>query len=237
MPTQVDLDARIDELLDREDWWKLPLDLEDELLAILDELYVDGLNTEAGRLQSMRMGYDTPAFMALAWDLQDARVRELIDAHGAEMVRNVDNGTKYYLRQMIKESVDEGLGITEAVERIQRDLFGLPGKEASKFTRERIMSIVNYETNKAMSGAADILRRELGLSKKQWFTNNVSPCDICLDNQAKGVVDKNFQYDGVFGPILYPPAHPRTCRCVVMASEAEVRGVLGTGPVDWPMTQ
>ena len=66
MPTQVDVDARIDELLDREDWWRLPLDLEDELLAILDELYVDGLNTEAGRLQSMRMGYDTPAFMALA---------------------------------------------------------------------------------------------------------------------------------------------------------------------------
>ena len=97
------------------------------------------------------------------------------------------------------------------------------------------MSIVNYETNKAMSGAADTLRRELGLSKKQWFTNNVSPCDICLGNQAQGIVDKNFQYDGVFGPILYPPAHPRTCRCVVMASEAEVRGTLGTGPIDWPM--
>lgn len=237
MPTQVDLDARIEELLDREDWWRLPSYLEDELLEILQQLYVDGLNAEAGRLQSMRLGHDTPAFMALAWDLQDARVRELIDAHGAEMVRNVNNGTKYYLRQMIKETVEEGLGITESIERIQRDLFGLPGDEASKFPRERIMSIVNYETNKAMSGAADTLRRELGLSKKQWFVNNVNPCDICLDNQSKGVVDKEFQYDGVFGPILYPPAHPRTCRCVVMASEDEVRGVLGTGPIDWPMTQ
>jgi hypothetical protein len=233
--TQIDLDAQIEALLDREDWWQLPPDLNDELEAILTELYVEGLNVEASRIEALRRGLDEPPFMALAWDIQDTRVRQLIDTHAAEMVRNVNNGTKYYLRTLIKEGVDEGLGTTGMVERIQRDLFGLPAAEAGKFPRERLQSIVNYETNKAMSGAGHLLRRELGLTKEQWFVNNVSPCEICLGNQAQGVVDAGFQYEGVFGAILYPPAHPQTCRCVVVAVESEVRA-LGTGPMDWPMT-
>jgi hypothetical protein len=231
----IDLDQAIENLLDREDWWRLPSEFEDDLLALLEELTVEGLNTEASRIEALRLGLGDPSFMALAWDLQDARVRKLIETHAAEMVRNVDNGTKYYLRQMIKEGVDEGLGTSQMVERIQRDLFGLPAYEAAKFPRERLQSIVNYETNRAMSGAASLLRQQLGLTKKQWFVNNVSPCEICLGNQAQGVVDENFQYDGVFGAILYPPAHPRTCRCVAMAVESEVRA-LGTAPIDWPMT-
>lgn len=235
MPETVDLDARIEEILDRDDWWQLPIEFEDDLLALLEELYVEGLNIEAGRIEALRQVLDTPPFMALAWDLQDQRVRSLIETHAAESVRNVNSGTKFYLRRLIKEAVDEGLGTTQAVERIQRDLFGLPAAEASKLNRDRLVSIVNYETNRAMSGAAHLLRQQLGLRQKQWFVNNVSPCEICLDNQAQGVVASDFQYEGVFGPILYPPAHPRTCRCITMAVESEVRA-LGTGPIDWPMT-
>lgn len=236
MPTEINLDEAIERLLDQETWWKLPISMRAELEALLQEMTIEGLNSEAARIEALRRGLDAPPFIALAWDLRDARVERLISTHAAEAVRNVDNGTKYYLRQLIKEGVAEGLGTTEMVGRIQRDLFGLPMAEAGKLPRERLQSIVNYETNKAMSGAADLLRRELGLTQKQWFVNNVSPCEICLGNQAQGIVDANFQYEGVFGAILHPPAHPRTCRCVVMADESEVRA-LGTGPMEWPMTK
>lgn len=231
----IDLDTQIEDLLELLDWWRLPPEFEGELLYLLEEMAVEGLNAEAARIEALRRGLDVPPFTALAWNLQDDRVRRLIETHAAEMVRNVNNGTKFYLRSLIKEGVAEGLGTSEMVARIQRDLFGLPFDEAAKFPRERLQSIVNYETNKAMSGAAHLLRQQLGLRQKQWFTNNVSPCDICIGNQAQGPVPAEFQYDGVFGAILHPPAHPRTCRCIVMAVESEVRA-LGTGLIDWPMT-
>jgi hypothetical protein len=159
-------------------------------------------------------------------------VQALIEQHAATMVTNVDEGTKYYLRQMILETVEEGLSTTDTVARIQKDLFGLPSGEASKFTRNRLTSITNYEVNQAMSRAAYELRTQLGLKMKQWFTNRVAPCEICIENQSRGMVPAEFLYAGVFGAILYPPAHPQTCRCVVTASEAEVRAI--EGPIQWP---
>lgn len=204
----LDLDAQIEALLDRSDWWQLPLELIEELERLLMDLTVQGLDIEAGRIQALQLGDKVPAFMALAWDITDTRVVQLVERHAAEAVTNVNNGTKIYLRQLIKEGVEEGLGTTEMVERIQRDLFGLPVDEAIKFPRHRLRSIVAYETNKAMSGGAHLLRKQLGLKNKQWFTNNVNPCDICLGNEAQGKVADVFQYEGVFGAILYPPAHP-----------------------------
>ena len=70
-----DLDRRIEDLLDRADWWRLPPAMTGDLEALLQELYLDGLNLEAGRIEALRLGLDRPPFMALAWDLQDQRVR------------------------------------------------------------------------------------------------------------------------------------------------------------------
>lgn len=229
----LDLDAQIEALLNRSDWWQLPLELIEELERLLMELIVQGLDIEAGRIQALQLGDEVPAYMALAWDITDPRVIQLVERHAAEMVVNVNNGTKMYLRQLLKEGIEEGLGTTEMIERIQRDLFGLPYEEAIKFPRTRLKSIISYETNKAMSGAANLLRQQLGLKNKQWFTNEVSPCELCLANQAQGIVGNVFQYEGVFGAVLIPPSHPH-CKCVVIADEAEVRS-LGTAPMVWPM--
>lgn len=236
MPVTAEIDAQIAEMLGRDDWYELPASFYPVLEQILEELYLMGLDKEAARIQALQFG-GAPQIKKVPWNLADPRVVELIEDHAAEMVTNVNEGTKYYLRQIIKEGVQEGLGSPELADRISRGLFFLPGKEASKFSQDRILSIVNYEVNRAMSGAGHILRESLGLETKQWFVNNVSPCEICLGNQAAGVVPKAFEYDGVFGPILYPPAHPRTCRCLVMASEQEVLQKLGTQPIIWPLTR
>jgi hypothetical protein len=235
MTISADLNQQIEALLERSDWWRLPPSVHDQLNKILQELYAVGLNKEAARIEALRFGMVRPASLTIGWDLRNPVLEELVQRHAAEMVQNVDNGTKFYLRQMIKEGVAQGMGTSQMVKTIQRDLFGLPMAEARKLPRDRIKSIVNYETNRAMSGAATLLRERLGLRLKQWFTNNVSPCEICLGNQAQGEVSSDFLYEGVFGQILNPPAHPRTCRCVVMAVEREVRG-LGTAPIAWPMT-
>jgi len=235
MTIGADLDQEIEALLERSDWWRLPPGVHAQLYRILQELYMVGLNKEAARIEAMRFGMRIPSSLSIGWDLKNPVLVELIDNHAAEMVVNVDDGTKHYLRKMLKEGVTQGMGASELVKLIQKDLFGLPAAEAGKLPRSRILSIANYETNRAMSGAATLLRERLGLKLKQWFTNNVSPCDICLGNQAQGVVPHDFLYEGVFGQILNPPAHPRTCRCVVMAVENEVRA-LGTAPIHWPMT-
>jgi len=235
MTIGVELDQEIERLLDRSDWWQLPPEVHDRLYKILQEMYMVGLNKAAARIEAMRFGMTTPAALALGFQVDNPVLIELIDQHAAEMVVNVNQGTKFYLRKMLKEGVAQGMGASELVKLIQKDLFGLPAAEAGKLPRQRILSIANYETNRAMSGAATLLREQLGLKFKQWFTNNVSPCDICLGNQAQGVVPHDFLYEGVFGQILNPPAHPRTCRCVVMAVEDEVRA-LGTAPIAWPMT-
>jgi len=39
-------------------------------------------------------------------------------------------------------------------------------------------------------------------------------CEICEDNEARGWVDMDDVYEGVFGEIDEPPAHPN-CDCVV----------------------
>ena len=144
----VDLDAQIEEILDHITWWQLPPDSIDELEQLLTEMTVEGLNVEAARIEALRLGLDVPPFIALAWDLRDARVDRLIKTHTAEAVRNVNNGTKYYLRQLIKEGVAEGLGTTEMVARIQRDLFGLPATEASKFSCPDCGEIVIWRCSK-----------------------------------------------------------------------------------------
>lgn len=234
--TAQQIDEALDEILSRVDWYNVSSTDVPMVEDLLQDMYRHGLSLSAGQIEMVRLGLSDLPSMSIAWDLRDPRVRELIESHAAEMVTNVNNGTKFYLREMLKEAIDQGYGASETVQLIQKDLFGLPSGEASKFTRERIMSIVNYEINKAMSQAGQELRDAVGLEQKQWFTNNVSPCDICLDNQAKGVVPKDFLYEGVFGPIAYPPAHPHTCRCLATAVESEIREKYGAGEIEWPFT-
>ncbi len=234
--TTEQIDKIIDELLDRERWWLISKSLRPKIDDVLRELYAYGLNVSAGRIEKLRLGLGETPSLSIDWNMRDPVVEKMIADHGAEMVTNVESGTKHYLRRMILEAVEEGLSTTATVERMQKDIFGLPTGEASKFTRERLVSITNYEVNKAMSGAAHQLRDSLGLKKKQWFTNRVSPCELCIANEAAGVVEKKFKYAGVFGAIFYPPAHPRTCRCVATAVEAEVRSLGTEGPIKWPFT-
>lgn len=232
-----ELDAAIDALLEKADWYDIGLNDIPQLEAVLSEMYAHGLNKAAGEIEMLRFGLSDVPSMSIDWNLRDPRVKELITKHAAEMVQNVNNGTKYYLREMLKEAVDQGYGTVEATEMIQKDVFGLPSGEASKFTKNRIMSIVNFEINKAMSTAAHNLRQEVGLTQKQWFTNRVSPCEICLWNEAQGPVPMDFEYRTVFGVAQTPPAHPQTCRCLTTAVKADVDRVFGADEeVEWPFT-
>lgn len=229
-----DVDRQIDAMLDRFDWWRLPPRMWTDMETILEDLFRLGLNHEAARLLGQYYGR-SPMQVVYDWQVDDPRIRQLMSTHTAEMVVNVDSGTKRYLREKIKANWH--LGTTAVVEQLQKDLFTLPGREAGKLPRARLQSITNYETNRAMSAAAQLLRDELGLKFKQWWVSSVSPCEICLGNQAQGVVRSDFLYEGVFGQILHPPAHPRTCRCLAMAVESELRSDYSQGPPEMPMTR
>ena len=90
-------------------------------------------------------------------------------------------------------------------------------------TRNRTNSIVNTEINQAESEGRRLQWRAMGLTKKGWrHTGSDSACRYCVGNEARGLIDIDMPFEGVFGEIQGPPAHPQVCHCHIIFDEAEL---------------
>lgn len=190
---------RVDEILDgAEEFWAI--DVTDELIDSLKMAYVDGLKGSAKYIGDL-----SGVALELTFDLVDPVALEFIEDRAAEMVRNVNKGTKHYLRTMIHSGVKEGIPEQELVDGIFKNLF-----QESDFSEERIRSITRFEIARAQSAAWEKQMDEVGLETKRWVTIGADACEVCKANEAMGPQPVNSKpFDNVFGEKTGgPPAHP-----------------------------
>jgi len=166
-----------------------------------------------------------------------------LDAYAHRMVQNLNQGSQYYLHQILTRSTMEHLSKPEIRERINEGegvgeilaTIGLIDDIATTF-RATLTDLVSPRADKAaafeisnIEGAARLQAlKSMGLTTKNWLALGPDPCSICISNAALGPVPLDYQYDSVFGFTPYPLAHPFG-HCDISFDKAELRAIISAG--------
>lgn len=208
-------------------------DLSADMADIYSGAYEDGMLATSELVQDNLYNQslaDTP-FVNLDFNIVDPSVVDSLTKQALDTVKNINEGTKYYMKQAIIDGVLNGDDAYKIADDIKNGLFGLKGN-TNTLSEDRIQSIVNTELNKADSSGRLGEMKAIGLKNKMWLTRNVDACEVCTTNESYGVVPIDFEYQDVFGNTQSPPGHPRTCHCTLGADPAEL-DKLGTSVEYW----
>ena len=238
----------LERLLDDDRWWEIPESAAENLSLVMTLAFSEGA-TEAARLAQEFLYTEglavSPDIIGLNFSLKNPTTLAELEASAAELVRRVNEGTKYYLRRIITSGVDEGLSSPaiaqmirdgEDVEAVLKEAGYTEGvirkamEEVEAMTDNRITSIVNTEVAAAETKGRVGQWQHMGLTRKSWnHTGEWDICPVCLANLERGFVPIDFMYDSVFGEatIQGPPAHPTVCHCHVEFDEKELMAKAG----------
>lgn len=217
----------LERALVRDRWWELADAIDKALiLDLFTSAYEVGLQDMA--LQIIRSLYlegliDTPGLpIGIAFDLTYQPTIDLLDSMAADLVTNVDSGTKYFLKRMIVAGVRQGLASpkiaaairegTSAERILERDDFNQDVEQTIRdglieMSEYRSNSIVNTEINRAENMAHLDQIKRAGLRTKRWVhlgkrgvtkKGNAHPCPICKGNEDLGIVPVGHVYRTVF---------------------------------------
>jgi len=240
-------DKKIDKDLERDEWWILDID-EEEIVAILSAAYIIALRNAAEEVvNDMYIAgvLDSPMLDPnVVFRLTNKSILEELARHAANMVSNVNDGTKYYLRRMLVSGIRQGLTEEEIIARIRAgvdikeilddNVFMQKVSESVKsqirdLTEYRIRSIVSFEIGTAEMNAWLKQFKSMGLTQKRWvhYGSDI-PCDVCQANIDVGYVPLDYKFEGVFGPIEAPLAHPHG-HCGIVYNEEELKKLIRDG--------
>lgn len=236
----------IEKSLNEVDWWKIEKSYGPSAAVILQMAFSEGAKTAAEMVQEFLYTEglrDQPSIIGLSFNLKNKRTIKMLEKAAAEMVQQVNNGTKFYLKRIITAGVDEGLSSPAIAQMIRegadvetvlsqagyrQQVIDTVKAEVSNMTRNRTNSIVNTEINKAESEGRRLQWRSMGLTKKAWVhTGPDTPCRYCQANIDRGFIDIDMPFKGVFGEIQGPPAHPQVDHCHIGFDEAELMDKAG----------
>lgn len=219
------------------DWWILPLSLKSDLAPIYRDIFTQAAIEAAQEIQEFLFteGLRDTAELSLSFDLVNRATLNEIDQFAAQLVTNVNEGTKYYLRRILSSSVEEGLSSPKIAKLIREgasvqdilkgdfvdDVITKVKSEIATLTPNRAESIVNTEINRAESFGRLKQWSEMGLTRKFWRTFG-DACPICKSNEGRGFVEMSHVYEDVFSGTLAPPAHPQVCKCSIEFDEDEL---------------
>ena len=224
---QEDLGEEIEKPLEKEDWWILPIN-EDELITILSLAYLESLKAAAyeALYDLYENGYLPSPYLDpnMIFRLENEFVIQALNEKAALMVKNVNEGTKYYLRRILVKSIREGLTDAEIINRIKqgvdiqeilRDnsfmqrLSGEVQREIASLPQHRIERITTFELSTARNSARLAQYKRMGLESKHWLhLGSDVPCEICQRNIDAGIVPMDYVYESVFGGTETGAAHP-----------------------------
>jgi hypothetical protein len=234
----------LEKLLDGDKWWQLPDDIDPQILEILTQAFSEGAVDAAELVQQFlyEEGFvNSPDLIGLNFELKNPATLREIETKAAQLVRNVNDGTKFYLRRIVLSGVDQGLSSDRIAQAIREgagldDILGDSEfigqivndarKEVEGLTPKRIKSIVNTEVARAETDGRIRQWDKQGLTQKQWghpSTRDI-PCPVCQSNIDQGLVPMNHKFNSVFGEgtVNGPPGHPGVCHCLILFDEAEL---------------
>ena len=196
---------QIDTILDDiDEFWAI--DVTDELVYALILGYTAGLADSATYIAGLK-----GLSVGVSFDVTDPEVIKFLKEQAAEMVRSINNGTRFYLRQMISTGFQEGVSEENLVKNILQGLF-----DVSDFSENRVRSVTRFEITKAQSEGWIKQLNEVGVKTKIWISIGEDACEVCKENEAMGPQPVNAKtYLTVFGgeKTRGPPAHPNLERC------------------------
>ncbi len=231
----------LNDILGSDIWWELPENVAQAMLVPLQEAFTQGAIISAGEL--VRFLYEegvlpSPDPIGLDFQLKNQATLELLDQAAAKMVRNVNDGTKTFLRRAITSGVDAGLSSQEIGLRIQEgqgldqimgrtnlvdDVAAVVRSQIGKMFEGRVASIVNTEIAMAETEGRRQQYKETGLTKKRWVhTGTDQPCSVCQGNIDMELIGIDEDFESVFGTTQGPPAHPQVDHCHLEFDEAEL---------------
>jgi len=237
--------GELDDLLDKDDWWKFDVETPN-ISFLLKMAFEEGATTAAEQAQAFLYTEglrDSPNVIGLNFNLTNPATLAELERDAAIMVRQVDKGTRFFLKRIITSSVEEGLSSPSIAELIREgagveEILKTEGytsrvlkqvkREVGGMSKGRANSIVNTEINRAESTGRLKEWEEMGLTRKSWNhsggTGPGDPCPVCEGNISQGLVEMGFLYDSVFGDasILTPPAHPTVDHCHLEFDEQEM---------------
>lgn len=234
----------LEQILDNDAWWSIAPDGQ-AIILTLKQAFEQGATLAAQEIQEFLYTEglrDSPQLIGLSFSLKNPRTLAELETKAAQLVRRVNDGTKFYLKRIITAGVDEGLASANIAQKIRdgasasailKEAGFVDGvieralTEISAMSEGRVTSIVNTEINRAESLGRLRQWSEMGLSKKGWRTFG-DACHLCKANEADGFVAMDYVYRDTFGGTLSPPGHPQVCRCHLIFDEQELIGKADT---------
>lgn len=234
----------LEDLLGKDEWWALPPETQQAILEVLVQAFSEGATVAAEDVQKFLYEeglINSPDLIGLNFKLKNPATLAELETNAATLVRQVNDGTKYYLRRIITSGVDEGLASQEiamriaegqSLDEILRDSELVPKvvqrarQEIEGLSDSRIRSIVNTEINRAESEGRLKQWTKQGLTRKRWEHPSARdiPCKVCVSNVDMGYVSMDHKFNSVFGEgtVQTPPGHPGVCHCLLAFDEAEL---------------
>lgn len=151
---------------------------------------------------------------AISFSLRNPRAVAYLEAHGAELVKGINDTTRSYLQTLVVQAVDEGWSYNRTaqalVERYREFAVGRPQEHIA--SRAHLIAVT--EAGEAYeAGAHQVIStlQEQGLPmEKRWVTmgdDRVS--EGCAENEAEGWIPADQQHaSGHLHPLRFPG-----CRC------------------------
>lgn len=234
--------SQLDDIEDflKGDWYFLPNNFKQRFLNIYQDAYSEGSKFARQVLEDALRdaGLDISPAFGIDFDLSNPLTLKQIDDHAADLVTQVNDGTKFYLKRMLASGVEEGLSSPEIAQLIRDgenvsvildnkkfidSVLSRVKDELGKLSESRANSIVNTEINRAESQGRLEQWKQTGLTKKAWVhTGPDKPCPFCTENIAKGLIPMDEEFTSVFGVTQTPPAHPQVDHCHLEFDENEL---------------
>lgn len=228
----------LDKALNGDKWWELPDSLKLELNPIYRSAFTAGAIEAAELVQEFLYteGLKDTASLGLSFELTNPATLSQLETKAATLIKQLDDGTRYYLKRILASSVEEGLAsptiaamirdgasVTDILKQVDftEGVIERVKAELASLQPSRIESIVNTEINRAESMGRLEQWSKMGLTRKGWQTFGAA-CDICKRNEGLGLVEMSYVYEDVFDGTLTPPAHPQICRCNLKFDEQEL---------------
>lgn len=241
-----DVDKELDQVLESEgDWWKPDLTTS-TLLAIYLSAYQDAIAQAAHQMahQLYVEGLlDSPDIIQPFSVQGNQAVKDTMSALIAALISNLMTGSRYFIRrsilsvikdvlteQEIRDRLAAGIDIDtivtdnvfidKIVQKVRTEMLGL--------LKDRSIIDAEFEIGNVQNLAITESYRKAGLQLKHWVCYGDNPCEICLENQAKGYVPLGFVFKSVYGDCFNPRAHPN-CHCGTEYSDEDLRQSFNNG--------
>lgn len=231
---------RLEEHLNSYPWWRLSLDANER--EALYQLYLDVYTESAIEQQKefyaylVALGYDIPEDFS-NFDLKNPSVITAIRMLTNELEVALNQGTQFYLAESISSvfydlafspEADKLYNADKSTDEIFNDprIIDMALAVFATWLFDKINSRVDTTTDYEI-GVTDRMAKfdvisMVGLRQKHWIVTSEEPCvEFCIPNENLGWVDMEYQYDGAFGKILHPLAHPH-CMCDIIYQKSEL---------------